>query len=155
MTRFIKLTVAVCCMTVLSSKYAVSADPTFNGTFDVLNCNVSQMVACEADFCKPDVADIIKGNFSIDYSTMRAIIGNSQDRLQSNVELTAISEPMFGKPLWVRSRIPYAGKTLNVQTTYDPQSGGSYRISIGVMIRDGQKTSVMFGQCNAQPKARK
>jgi hypothetical protein len=155
MTNSIRLFVAVCCMTVVSSKYAFSADPTFNGAFDVLNCNVNQMVVCETDFCKPDTTDIIKGNLSIDYATMRALIGSSQDRMQSNVELTAVSEPTFGKPLWVQSRIPNAGKTLNIQTTYEPQSGGAYRLGIGVLIREGQKTSVMFGQCSAQARPKK
>jgi hypothetical protein len=155
MTNSIRLFVAVCFMTTLSSKYAFSADPTFNGAFDIVNCNVNQMVVCETDFCKPDTTDIIKGNLLIDYVTKHAVIGNSQDRMQSDVELTAVSEPTFGKPLWVQSRIPYAGKTLNVQTTYEPQSGGAYRLGISVLIREGQKTSVMSGQCSAQARPKK
>ena len=128
------------------------ADPTFNGSFEKLGCNPNQMVVCEGDYCRPDSTNTIKGNVVLDYVIKQAVINDGKGNLQVPIEIVAQSEPVLGKPLWVRSRIPYNNKTLNIQTTYIPQQGGAYNLFIGIQTKSPQTVEIMSGGCGIQQR---
>lgn len=119
------------------------ADPTFNGSFEVVTCTFNQMVVCENDFCTPDNTDLIKGQVTLNYADGSITTRGGRRPDRSPLEVIAVSEAKFGGTLWVRSRTTLEGATATIQTTYQPRGAGAYQAVAALQTKQGANVAIM------------